>query len=79
MTAVAFDPNASHQVTIVYDDGTEENNTPFKTKNKHSVYKVLRTACSTFGFGEEDLARYEHSLLIASHILMPHQGESLHP
>lgn len=57
-TAVAFDPNASFVITVVLVDNEENSeSSPFKTKNKHTVYKVLRTACATFELTEEEQDR----------------------
>lgn len=51
--ARAYDPNASFVICVMYADGAADEDgecgSQFKTKNKHTVRKVLWTACRTFG------------------------------
>lgn len=59
------DPEATFIISVFYDEGGEEDDTPiqFKTKYKHRVEKVMQTACRTFGIAEEDWQRYVHVCL----------------
>ncbi|KIP09036.1 hypothetical protein PHLGIDRAFT_34681 [Phlebiopsis gigantea 11061_1 CR5-6] len=55
-----FDPGASFVMTISYDrgEGSEEaESSPFKTKSRHLVNKVLKVACVTLEVPEEDRER----------------------
>ena len=51
------DPTAEFIITINLDAYGEESSSPFKTKNRHTVRKVLRVACVTLEMPEEDRDR----------------------